>query len=59
MRPLTEDDTGDRKVGRIDRLCFDRSNKKNTHYYNEMDIMWNYDTDNSVLEESHKFSYSA
>ncbi len=56
VRSVTEDSIGDRKVGRIDKMSFDRSNKKNTHYYH-LDIMWNYDTDDSVLEENHKFSY--
>ena len=56
VRPLTNDNTGDRKVGRIDKLAIGTSNSRSTEYYN-MDIMWNYDTDNSVLEKNHTFSH--
>ncbi|XP_064397897.1 E3 ubiquitin-protein ligase TRIM56-like [Halichondria panicea] len=56
VRPLTKDNTGDRQVGRIDKLSIRPSKKGSTDFY-KMDIMWNYDTDNSVLEENHEFSY--
>ncbi|XP_064395345.1 E3 ubiquitin-protein ligase TRIM45-like [Halichondria panicea] len=56
VRPLTEDNTGDHKVGRIDKLAIVPSNSRRTHSYT-MDIIWNYNTDNSVLEEKHTFSY--
>ena len=56
VRPLTKDNTGDSKVGRIDELSIRTSKKGSTDFYT-MDIMWNYDTDNSVLEENHEFSY--
>ncbi len=56
VRPLKEDSIGDRKVGRIDELAIGTSNSRSTDYYT-MDIMWNYDTDNSVQEKNHTFSY--
>ncbi len=56
VRPLTKDNTGDRKVGRIDEISIRPSKTKSTDFYT-MNIMWNYDTDNSVLEENHEFSY--
>ena len=56
VRPLIKDNTGDSKVGRIDELSIRPSKKGSTDFYT-MDIMWNYDTDNSVLEKNHEFSY--
>ena len=56
IRPLTKNNTGDRKVGRIDEVSIRPSSGKSVDFYT-MDIMWNYDTDNSVLEKNHEFSY--
>ncbi len=58
VRPLTKDNTGDRKVGRIDELR-NRPRKRGSTDLYTMDIMWNYDTDNSVLEENYEFSYNS
>ncbi len=54
VRPLKEDSIGDRKVGRIDELAIGTSNSRSTDYYT-MDIMWNYDTNNSVQEKTTRF----
>ncbi|XP_064397895.1 E3 ubiquitin-protein ligase TRIM56-like [Halichondria panicea] len=57
VRPLTKDNTGDSKVGRIGELR-NRPSKRGSANFYTMDITWNYDTDDSVLEENYEFSYS-